>query len=248
MAENIPMLALSPTMEEGVIIKWVKNEGDAVAQGDVLCEVETDKATMEYESPADGVLLKILAQEGSSVPVGKEIATIGEAGEKAEGAAKETKPEDEKEKKAAKQPAEAEKKPQEPAKAEKAPSPDKEEPQPEPPAEKTQKPRLPEEAPPKQKMMTPAGGGKLVATPLARRLAEECGIDLSTVQGSGPDGRITRDDVEAAVSKTSPLAATAAGKLEDKTIEPSPPVRIRCTCLHIARRRNHENAHKSSCP
>lgn len=222
MAENIPMLALSPTMEEGVIVKWVKNEGDAVAQGDVLCEVETDKATMEYESPADGVLLKILAQEGSSVPVGKEIATIGEAGEKAEGAAKTAEPEHEKEEKAVEKPAEAEKKPQEPAKAEKPP--EKAEPEPEPPAEQTQKPRLPEEAPPQQKMTKPAAEGKFVATPLARRLADERGVDLSTVQGSGPDGRITRDDVKAAVSKTSPQAATAAaqGTLEDKTIEITP--------------------------
>ena len=68
MAEKIPMLALSPTMEEGVIVKWIKNEGDTVAQGDILCEVETDKATMEYESPREGTLLKIIAHEGASLP------------------------------------------------------------------------------------------------------------------------------------------------------------------------------------
>ncbi|HEG43708.1 MAG TPA: 2-oxo acid dehydrogenase subunit E2 [Phycisphaerales bacterium] len=84
MAENIPMLALSPTMEKGVIVKWMKEEGDAVAQGDVLCEVETDKATMEYESPVDGTLLKIITAEGQSATIGDAIAVIGEQDEQVE--------------------------------------------------------------------------------------------------------------------------------------------------------------------
>ena len=81
MAEKILMLALSPTMEEGVIVKWVKNEGDHIERGDILCEVETDKATMEYESFAEGTLLKIVAAESQSVSIGKTIAIIGRTGE-----------------------------------------------------------------------------------------------------------------------------------------------------------------------
>lgn len=84
MAENIPMLALSPTMEEGVIVKWITEEGETVAQGDILCEIETDKATMDYESPTEGVLLQIIAVEGQSVGVGDTIAVIGEQGEQVE--------------------------------------------------------------------------------------------------------------------------------------------------------------------
>mgnify|MGYP006311483187 CR=1 FL=1 len=73
MAEKIPMLALSPTMEQGVIVKWLKEEGDPVSQGQVLCEVETDKATMEYESPADGTLLKIIlnTEQSASIEIGR---------------------------------------------------------------------------------------------------------------------------------------------------------------------------------
>ena len=81
MAEKILMLALSPTMESGIIAKWLKQEGDAVASGDVICEVETDKATMDYESSAVGVLLKIVLPAGSSASVGDLIAVIGKSGE-----------------------------------------------------------------------------------------------------------------------------------------------------------------------
>ena len=81
MAEKILMLALSPTMEKGMIVEWLKNEGDAVSSGDVLCEVETDKTTMDYESTSEGVLLKIVLAEGSDAAVGDVIAIIGEEGE-----------------------------------------------------------------------------------------------------------------------------------------------------------------------
>ena len=81
MAEKILMLALSPTMETGIISKWLKQEGDAVASGDVICEVETDKATMDYESSAVGVLLKIVLPAGASASVGDLIAVIGKSGE-----------------------------------------------------------------------------------------------------------------------------------------------------------------------
>jgi pyruvate dehydrogenase E2 component (dihydrolipoamide acetyltransferase) len=81
MAEKLVMLALSPTMEQGKIIQWVKKEGEEIHTGDVLCEVETDKATMDYESTSDGILLKILSSEGSEVSVGEDIAIVGEQDE-----------------------------------------------------------------------------------------------------------------------------------------------------------------------
>src|SRR5271169_2787906 len=81
MPEKIPMIALSPTMETGTIARWLKKEGDTVASGDVLCEVETDKATMDYESTAEGTLLKILLPEGGQAKVGDVIAIVGKPGE-----------------------------------------------------------------------------------------------------------------------------------------------------------------------
>ena len=81
MAEKVLMLALSPTMETGTIAGWIKNEGESVSSGDVLCEVETDKATMEYESIQEGTLLKIITPEGTAVKVEEPIAVIGEKGE-----------------------------------------------------------------------------------------------------------------------------------------------------------------------
>lgn len=87
MAEKVQMLALSPTMEQGAITKWVKKVGDSVKQGDVICEVETDKATMDYESAVGGTLLKILVQEGQQAAVGDVIAIIGKQGEDVSGIA-----------------------------------------------------------------------------------------------------------------------------------------------------------------
>ena len=81
MAEQVLMLALSPTMEEGTIVSWHKKEGDTVAQSEIICEVETDKATMEYESVNEGTLLKILVPEGGQAKVGDPIAVVGEPGE-----------------------------------------------------------------------------------------------------------------------------------------------------------------------
>jgi len=179
MAEKIMMLALSPTMEEGVIVKWVKSEGDTVGQGDILCEIETDKATMEYESPAEGTLLKIIAGEGQAVPVGRDIAIIGQAGEDISALMEE-----------AVAPAPAEKTPLEKAR------PAREEPRPD----------------------VPSVEGRLRSSPLARKLAREGAIDLSTVQGSGPRGRITRDDVEKAASGPVAASPSEAVGLTDRTV------------------------------
>ena len=81
MAEKVLMIALSPTMEEGTIVRWNKKEGEKVEPGDLLCEVETDKATMEYESPSEGILLKVIVPEGASAKVADPIAIMGEKGE-----------------------------------------------------------------------------------------------------------------------------------------------------------------------
>ncbi len=179
MAEKVLMLALSPTMEEGVIVKWIKSEGDSVEQGDILCEIETDKATMEYESPAEGTLLKIIAHEGQAVPVGRDIAIIGRPGEDIFALIEEV-------------PA--------PTPAEKAP------------VEKARPARK------QPQVSAPAAEGRLRSSPSARKLAKERGIDLSAVQGSGPQGRITRSDVEKAASGAVAPAPPEIAGLTDQTL------------------------------
>lgn len=173
MAEILPMLALSPTMEEGVVALWLKKEGDSVENGDVICEVETDKATMEYTSMAEGVLLKILIPENGTGRVGDPLAVIGEEGESIDDLLAST-----------------------PAPSAGAAEPPEEtalqeEPEAQPEAElaKTEQPEL---------QKAPARGGKVRATPAARGLAAEKGVDLTTLSGSGPNGRVILADVEAA--------------------------------------------------
>lgn len=166
MATLIDMPKLSDTMTVGTLVKWLKKEGDAVANGDMIAEVETDKATMEVECFEDGTLLKQYCGAGDEVPVGGAIAAIGEAGEKApevtpaEAAAPEAAP--------ASTP--------EPAPV--APAPAVAAPAPTPPAPEPAKP-----------------GAKVKASPLAKKIAAEKGIDLAAIQGSGPGGRIVKEDV-----------------------------------------------------
>ena len=176
------MVALSPTMEEGKILSWKVKPGDMVKSGTVLCEVETDKATMEYESPRDGTLLKLIRQEGESVKVGEPIAWIGKPGEQVP---------DEPPRGVTQGKFDAGDKPA-PSAAPKppTPSPGKEEP----PAEKP-----PEKAPPVPKadrLEAPITEGVVLkSSPLARRLASELGIDIRRIPGSGPGGRVVRRDV-----------------------------------------------------
>lgn len=186
MAEKIPMLALSPTMEHGLLLKWLKNEGDTISQSDVLCEVETDKATMEYESPVDGTLLKILTPEQTKVAIGSTIAIIGQPGEDISELIKET-----------------------------------------PPVSTSQEP----EQPPIEKVTTIAESTdqtaqlKMRSTPLARKLASQHNIDISTIAGTGPDGRITKSDIEKAHAITAAAVATPAiptVALAEESIEVSP--------------------------
>lgn len=168
MAEAVLMIALSPTMEKGKIASWQKKAGETVETGDILCEVETDKATMDYEATQEGTLLEILLEEGEDAPVGEPIAIIGEKGE------------DVSELKA-----ELNKQPPESA----ASSTSKEEKAKEPKPSDTPQPVQHEEDTDKT---------RIKASPLARRLADQAGIDLASIPGSGPGGRRVKRDVEKA--------------------------------------------------
>jgi pyruvate dehydrogenase E2 component (dihydrolipoamide acetyltransferase) len=178
MAEKITMPKLGFDMAEGTLVRWVIQEGGEVNKGDILAEIETDKATVEVESTHSGVLHKHLVKEGDVVPVGDLIAIIGEAGEDIpeellkEGAGAEQE-----------QTTEAE---VEPAEEKTAAVTDKAEP--EQPAEEVEGGQLP---------------GGLRASPVARRMAEEHDLDLSKIEGSGPSGRIVKKDVEAYLAKPS---------------------------------------------
>jgi pyruvate dehydrogenase E2 component (dihydrolipoamide acetyltransferase) len=202
MATEIQLPALSPTMTEGKIVKWLKKEGDSVSSGEAIAEVETDKSNLEVEAFDDGVLLKILVPEGETGKVGAPIAVIGQKGEKVEASAAPAKPVPV----AAPAPS-AKPTPKPPP----APEARREMPQPEERGQKTGGPaqvvpirRAEELAPP-----VSDENGRLRASPLAKRMAREEGLDLAAVQGSGPSGRIVKRDVEAAMGQAAPAAAVA---------------------------------------
>ncbi|WP_313618214.1 pyruvate dehydrogenase complex dihydrolipoamide acetyltransferase [Agrobacterium sp.] len=190
---NITMPALSPTMEEGNLAKWLVKEGDKVAPGDVIAEIETDKATMEVEAVDEGVVAKIVVPAGTdAVKVNALIAILAEEGEDVAAAAKGGDA----------APAKAE------AKAE-APKEEKSEAAPAPAAN-----AAPAAAAPAPAAKAEKSGDRVFASPLARRLAKEAGLDLSAVSGSGPRGRIVKSDIEKTVAsggaKAAPAAAAAA--------------------------------------
>ncbi len=170
------MPALSPTMTEGNLAKWHKREGDAIGAGDVIAEIETDKATMDFEAVEDGVLGRILVAEGAQgVAVNTPIAILLEAGEDAAALDAAPKP------KAAPRPS-----------------------QPPPTDGKEAKPAPLPPAPRKDE------GGRVFASPLARRMAAQAGLDLGRITGSGPHGRVVRKDIEAALGAGSPRAPQPA--------------------------------------
>jgi len=211
MATKVHMEALSPTMEEGQVVKWFKSEGDSVAKGEVLAEIETDKATMELVARGEGTLRKILKGEGSTVPVGEVIAVIAAEGEdilslvpggSAGGAA-------------AEKAAPAKPKAEEPKAA---------------PGREAEGASISAQAPASQlapversarsaataaasEAPTGDGDGRIKASPVARRLAREEGLELSRIHGSGPGGRITKRDVVKAVGEGLPAAAPAPAAL-----------------------------------
>src|SRR5437588_725588 len=212
---EIQMPKLSDTMTEGMLVAWKKKKGDKVAAGDVIAEIETDKATMEWESPEDGTLTEIYVEEGGKVNVGEKIAFIGGDGEAAPAEAKEEKKkgeEGEEEKKETKP--EAKEKKKEQAETEKPAPAKKEETETAPPQESKKETKSAEPkkaAAPKPEEKPPATGeARVKASPLARRIAAELGVDISSVKGSGPDGRVTETDVRAAAkSKGAPQQAAA---------------------------------------
>ncbi|TSJ61486.1 pyruvate dehydrogenase complex dihydrolipoamide acetyltransferase [Starkeya sp. 3C] len=192
MSIEILMPALSPTMEKGNLAKWLKKEGDKVAPGDVIAEIETDKATMEVEAIDEGTLAKIVVPEGTvDVPVNQLIAVLATDGEDVKAVAAGS----------GAAPAKAEAPKAEASKVEAPKAPEPAAPVPAPAA-----PAAPVSAP-------AASGARVFASPLARRLAKEKGIDLSVVKGSGPRGRVVAADVVAAPAggAAKPAVAPAAG-------------------------------------
>ena len=192
MATKVFMEALSPTMEEGRLVKWLKNEGDAVKSGDILAEVETDKAVMELVARGDGVLRKRVIAEGTTAPVGTLVGIIAAAGEDVSaltGAATPATPA--------------------PASAAAVPAVAAA-----PPAAAT----APTSAAPA--VPVPATD-RVIASPLARRLAGDSGVDLGAVAGSGPGGRIVKRDIEAAASGGAKVAAVAATTPSSLPLPPS---------------------------
>jgi pyruvate dehydrogenase E2 component (dihydrolipoamide acetyltransferase) len=184
MATNILMPALSPTMTEGTLARWLKKEGDTIKAGDIIAEIETDKATMEVEAVDEGVLGKILINDGTeNVKVNAPIAILVDAGESV------------------------------PTDAPASPAPKAAAPQPETAKPEVAKPEAPKPAtppPPAKAANGHAGGERVFASPLARRMAAQAGIDLSALTGSGPNGRIIRADIEAAQKGgTAPAASPA---------------------------------------
>jgi pyruvate dehydrogenase E2 component (dihydrolipoamide acetyltransferase) len=192
---ELKMPALSPTMEEGTLAKWLVKEGDTVAAGDLLAEIETDKATMEFEAVDEGTISKIVVPEGTDgVKVGAVIALIAGEGEDASAAAAAPAP-----------------KADTPAPKAEAPAP-----KPEPEVASAKAP-VPGAAP-------AASGDRVKASPLARRLAAQQGLDLGSVAGSGPNGRIVKADLSAAKPAAAAPAATAAPAAEPaKAAAPSAP-------------------------
>jgi pyruvate dehydrogenase E2 component (dihydrolipoamide acetyltransferase) len=196
---EVIMPKMGDGMEEGTLLEWLKKEGDSVKSGEVIGTIQTDKATLELESPGAGQLAGVLIQGGDTVPVGRPIAALLKEGEKlpdnwgsAPGKA------------AAEQPVQ-------PASEPLAASQEEAAQQPQPAPATTPEPAAaPESA-------APNGGGRVKASPLARRIASERGVDLSSVQGSGPGGRIVEKDVLSAQSAAPAAKAAPSGK--DETIQ-----------------------------
>ena len=181
MPSYIEMPALSDTMTEGTLVKWLKQEGDEIEVGDILAEIETDKATMEMESFEEGILHKIYVQEGGKVPIGEKLAVLIEEGEDP--------PSGDAPPAAAAAPAAAEEESDDTSTVVAAPA-----------------------------ATTTASGDRVKASPLARKIAAQKGIDLGAIKGTGPGGRIVRKDVEG----TSPSAAPAPAAAKPTSAAPAP--------------------------
>src|ERR671919_1600753 len=225
---EIQMPKLSDTMTEGTLVAWKKKKGDNVSAGEVLAEIETDKATMEWESPEDGTLSEIYVQEGGKVNIGDRIAFIGGEGEEA------PKEKEKPEKKEEKKPEQAKAKEKEPEAKEAKPSEAKiEEEKPAPPKPEKKEEKKAERKP-EAKAEKPAlkiakdEEARVRASPVARRVAAELGIDLASVKGTGPEGRVTETDVRAAAKSkvAAPQKAPSAAKAAAPSIKAGESARI----------------------
>jgi pyruvate dehydrogenase E2 component (dihydrolipoamide acetyltransferase) len=213
MSSQVTLPRLGQGMESGTIVKWLKSEGEKIEKGEPLYELDTEKVTQEVEADVGGVVLKILAQEGQEIEVGKTVAVIGEEGE-------EVPEESETPDRVEPDEGGAEVGVEKPAEA---------------PAREEERERGREagpEGPSAPQQVAPAvDGGRVKASPLARRIAKERGIDLKALRGTGPEGRIVAEDVERAGTTAAPgVAARAAAPTEVEVVELS---RMRQT---IARR------------
>src|SRR5271157_102440 len=197
---DIEMPKLSDTMTEGTLVRWIKKVGDTVAVGDVLAEVETDKATMEMEAFDDGVLTEIYVKDGEKVLIGQKLALLTEHDEKSDSTA--TKPSQEKETTGKPKAAPAE----ELAATTQTPTADA--------GTEPSKDQAADDA--QRDALEPATGARIKASPLAKKIAAEMGVDLARLQGSGPAGRIVRDDVVAAAQTPSPKKPAAPQPLSTK--------------------------------
>jgi len=215
MAEIITMPRLSDTMTEGVVAQWLKKVGDKISEGDILAEIETDKATMEFESFNEGTLLYIGLKDGESAPVDSLLAIIGEEGEDIDAILKEFKAG-----------APSETKSPETTKTSEAPKASEKTAEVSEPAKVTETAQVPVSA---------NASGRIIASPLAKKIASEKGINLNTVSGTGEGGRIVKSDVEnyvpAAVSAVATVAAPIVSGTE--SFEETPNSQMRKT---IARR------------
>ena len=226
---ELRMPALSPTMEEGTLAKWLVKEGDEVKSGDILAEIETDKATMEFEAVDEGTIARIVVPDGTDgVKVGDVIAIMAAEGEDASAAAS--------------APTKAAPKAEAPAPKAEAPEPKSEPPK----AEAPSPPSAPAPAPASSPAPPKADGGRVKASPLARRLAEAQGVDLGALQGSGPGGRIVKADVEGAgaapaakagaPAAAAPAAAPATAGTGEAGVTPHEEIKLSNMRKTIARR------------
>ena len=201
MATDVMMPRLSDSMEEGTVLKWLVDVGGEVKRGEPLVEIETDKANMTYEADTDGVLIEVLAQEGETLPIGQVIARVGAAGEEVAGGRSQVAGDGDQ---------------AEPAAAETEPEAE-EEPADEQPVQ---------EQAPATRDLRPAtsadgGNGRVKASPVARRMAREMGLELAGIEGTGPGGRIVKADIEAAAKG----GGTTVKEREEAPAEEAPETR-----------------------
>jgi pyruvate dehydrogenase E2 component (dihydrolipoamide acetyltransferase) len=196
MATDVVMPRLSDSMEEGTILRWMKSPGDSVELGEELVEIETDKANMVYEAPAGGTMIEVVAAEGDTLPIGEVIARLGEAGEVVSGGDGGGGGGDGHGESPSPVPGSA---------ASPEPRVQAPDPLPAPTPSATQAPEAGQQQPP-----APTVDGRVKASPLARRIAKERGLDLAGLAGSGPGGRIVKADVERAVAAGPEPAAAPA--------------------------------------